>query len=297
MATPQLAILFSDISGSTKLYDTLGDNVARPLISACMERMNQSILAHGGTVIKTIGDEIMCTFPSADSAAEASIQIQEDVTDGVELNGTLHHLTIRIGFHFGTVIQEKGDVFGDAVNVSARMAALAKGGQIITTKETVDAMTPVQQSNARLLDRLTVKGKRDTIDIYELVWQEEDVTHIATGLFAATESARHKLKLNVEGQERIFELAMQPVSIGRGKRADIMINDSFASREHVRLETRRDKFVLLDTSTNGTYVESQDGNFYLRREELVLRGKGKISLGRELAENPDEFISFELLQS
>ncbi|MBV1889602.1 MAG: FHA domain-containing protein [Gammaproteobacteria bacterium] len=294
MAKPQLAILFSDISGSTSLYDRLGDAVARPLITACMAQMDSAITGHNGTVIKTIGDEIMCTFLNADDASSACIQMQEDISEGIAIEGTSHPMAIRIGFHYGPVIKEKGDVFGDAVNIAARMAALAKGGQIITTKETVAEMNPVHKSSARLLDRLTVKGKRETIDIYELIWQEEDVTHIATGLFAAPEEVG-RLKLIYEGQEKTLDLSMHPMSMGRGKRADMMVNDSFASREHVRIETRRGKFVLLDTSTNGTYVETQDGSFYLRREELVLRGKGRISLGRELAENPDQFISFETI--
>lgn len=292
MPNTELAILFSDVSGSTRLYERLGDSVARPLIAACIDQMAKAVTDNGGIVIKTIGDEVMCTLPTADAAAAAAVQIQEQIADGIEIDNKVHAITIRIGFHFGPVIHEKGDVFGDAVNIAARMAALAKGGQLITTKETVDAMSPLHSSNSRLLDRLTVKGKRETIDIYELVWQEEDVTHIATGLFSAPEQSG-TLKLVYDGHEQIIDPTKLPMSVGRGNRADMMVNDTFASREHIRFEARRGKFVLLDTSTNGTYVETAEGSFYLRREELVLRGTGKISLGRELSENPDQFITFE----
>ncbi|RLA14372.1 MAG: adenylate/guanylate cyclase domain-containing protein [Gammaproteobacteria bacterium] len=294
MSSTELAILFSDISGSTRLYDELGDDIARPLVTACMEQMSQSITANGGTVIKTIGDEVMCTLPNADLAATAAVVMQENIADGINFEGKVYPVSIRIGFHFGPVVHEKGDVYGDAVNIAARMTALAKGGQLITTKETVESMNPVHRSNARLLDRLTVKGKRNTIDIYEFVWQEDDATRIATGLFTASAPAG-KLKLTFGSEEQIIDPTMLPMSMGRGNRADMMVNDTFASREHISFESRRDKFVLLDTSTNGTYIETVDGSFYLRREEIALRGTGKISLGRELDQNPDQFISFEII--
>jgi len=296
MASSDLVILFADVSGSTRLYERLGDDIARPLIAACVDLMARAVVDQRGKVIKTIGDEVMCTLPTADDAAAAAIEIQEQISDGVEFDGKTHPITIRIGFHFGPVIHEKNDVFGDAVNVAARMAALAKGGQLITTKETVEAMNPVNKSSARLLDRLTVKGKRDTIDIYELVWQEDDATHIATGLFSAPEQSG-KLQLTYDSTVQVIDPAQLPMSVGRGNRADMMVNDTFASREHIRFESRRGNFVLLDTSTNGTYIETADGSFYLRREELALRGTGKISLGRELSENPDQFITFEVIDA
>ncbi|MEL0081996.1 MAG: adenylate/guanylate cyclase domain-containing protein [Gammaproteobacteria bacterium] len=295
MASSELVILFSDVAGSTRLYERLGDEIARPLIAACIDLMSKAVKKQGGKIIKTIGDEVMCTLPDADSAAAASIQIQEEIIDGIEVGGSMHPIMIRIGFHYGPVIHEKGDVFGDAVNVAARMAALAKGGQLITTQETVEAMSPLFKSSARLLDRLTVKGKSETIDIYELVWQEDDATHIATGLFSAPEPSA-TLKLTYDSADQIIDETRLPMSVGRGSRADMMVNDTFASREHIRFESRRGKFVLLDTSTNGTYVETAEGDFYLRREELVLRGTGKISLGRELSQNPDQFISYEIIE-
>ncbi|HEX9782105.1 MAG TPA: adenylate/guanylate cyclase domain-containing protein, partial [Opitutaceae bacterium] len=125
-----LAIVFADISGSTRLYESLGDAIARELVAQCLGVMTEYVDKHGGKVIKTIGDEIMCTFPSADQAIEASMGMQEGVTEDLpELNpNTPSTLTIRVGLHFGPAIIEGEDVFGDAVNVAARMAGLAKGG-------------------------------------------------------------------------------------------------------------------------------------------------------------------------
>ena len=252
-----LAIVFADISGSTRLYETLGDAVARELVSQCLDLMTQQITKHGGTVIKTIGDEIMCTFATGDEAVESAMAMQEVVTEDLpRINPNMpSSMTIRIGLHFGPAILEQGDVFGDAVNTAARMAGLAKGGQIITTGETAEGLSPALRSSSRHVDRITVKGKADELDIFEVIWQGEDVTRMATGLLK-TETRTASLVLRYHAEQREFDHEMGTVILGRGKKADMVINDSMASREHARIEYRRGKFILTDQSTNGTYIGS-----------------------------------------
>src|SRR4030067_2380229 len=134
--------MFADISGSTRLFETLGDATARIKVAECLDVLTDVVKRHNGIVIKTIGDEIMCTFPTADEAAKSACEmhevLQEDVTEG--MSDTTTTLAIRVGMHFGPAILEGGDVYGDAVNVAARMAAQDKGGQIITTQSTVELL-------------------------------------------------------------------------------------------------------------------------------------------------------------
>lgn len=167
-----LAIVFADISGSTRLYESLGDAVARELVSQCLDLMTEYTHKHSGTVIKTIGDEIMCTYPTADQAIESTMAMQEAVTEDLpRINpNTPAELSIRIGLHYGPCILESGDVFGDAVNVAARMAGLAKGQQIITTRDTAEALSPLLSASTRHLDRIPVKGKAEELDIFEVIW-------------------------------------------------------------------------------------------------------------------------------
>ncbi len=289
-----MAIVFADISGSTRLYETLGDAIARELVSQCLELMTKHIHKHKGVVIKTIGDEIMCTYPSAGDAVESTMEMQEAVTEDLPYinHNTPTDLAIRVGLHYGSAILEGGDVFGDAVNVAARMASLAKGQQIITTKETVDALSPLQESSTRHLDRIPVKGKAEEIDIYEVIWQPEDVTRIATGLLQPKAKNVVTMSLAYGSTRMTVDASSGVVVLGRGKKADMIVNDSMASREHARLECRRGKFYLTDQSTNGTYVLTEQGLSYLRREELELTGMGRITLGREV-EEATEFVTFE----
>src|SRR5689334_17305305 len=113
----KLAVMFADICGSTALYDRLGDDMARMLISKCISVMLDKVSTYRGTLIKTIGDEILCTFHSAEDAMNAASAMQNAIENGN--HGEENPMHIRIGFHYGDVICETGDVFGDTVNVAA----------------------------------------------------------------------------------------------------------------------------------------------------------------------------------
>ena len=293
--TTNLAILFADVSGSTRLFETLGDATARVKVSECLDTLTDVTNNHSGTVIKTIGDEIMCTFPTADDAANAATEmheeIEEDITEGV--TDTVTQLSIRVGFHFGPAIMEGGDVFGDAVNVAARMAAQAKGGQIITTQSTVDLLAPMLRASTRFVDRAPIKGKKEEIDIYEIIWQEEDVTRMATGLMEEDMKPEVKLRVKYHDKDIVLDKQRSSLVMGRSNTCDLPVNEKMASRQHVRIELRREKFFIIDQSTNGTHVliENSDEEF-LRREEMPLQGKGQISLGKSFAESPTEIVTF-----
>jgi adenylate cyclase len=292
--TTNLAILFADVSGSTRLFEVLGDATARVKVSECLDLLTDVTKNYNGTVIKTIGDEIMCTFPTADDAANASIEMHEelldDVTEGVS---DITQLAIRVGFHFGPAIMEGGDVFGDAVNVAARMAAQAKGGQIITTQSSVDLLAPMLRAASRFVDRAPIKGKKEEIDIYEIIWQEEDVTRMATGMMSEDMKPEVKLRVRYGDADIVLNKERSSLVMGRSNTCDLPINEKLASRQHVRIEMRREKFFIIDQSTNGTHVliENSEEEF-LRREEMPLQGSGKISLGKGFSEDPTEVVNF-----
>ena len=128
------------------------------------------------------------------------------------------------------------------------------------------------------------KGKADDVDIFEVIWQTDDVTRMTSGLLKNDVSKTARLSLSYDGRSVDFDAEMPVMILGRGAKADMVINDSMASREHARIECRRGKFILTDMSTNGTYVLTSDGPSYLRREDMVLIGEGKIALGRDLNE-------------
>jgi class 3 adenylate cyclase len=272
-----LCVLFADVSGSTRLYEKLGDKEALHAVERCLNRMTRATEQFKGRVVKTIGDEVMAVFDSAEAGMEAACSMQQRVHDLPPVSGI--KLAIRVGFHFGPAIEEARDVFGDTVNTAARMAGLAKAGQIITTAETVGALPQLLRQSTREIDALAIKGKKEDVRVCEVIWQEsDDLTMKSASVVAPAVAAR--LTVRHGGEERVLDASHGVFSLGRDAASDIIIADRRASRSHARIERRRDKFVLVDQSTNGTYVTFDgEAEFALKREEVILRGRGRISFG------------------
>src|SRR3989475_10256577 len=123
----QTTVLFADVSGSTKLYETAGDAAALTAIGRCIEHMRKAAESTGGRVVKTIGDEIMALFPSPDAAAGAAPEMHAPLEQLPEVGGA--KLGVRAGFHSGPGVQGEGDVVGDPGNNAPRAVEPAGRGR------------------------------------------------------------------------------------------------------------------------------------------------------------------------
>ncbi len=292
-ADPTVAVLFADIAGSARLYEKLGDAKALATISRCLVLARDAATEFGGRLVKTIGDEAMLVFPTADQAAAAAAEIQGRMC-GLEASGD-QRLAFRMGLHFGEAIERDGDMFGDSVNTAARMVALAKGGQIILSAATAETLPSSVRRHLRALDLVTLKGKEQDVGIMELTWQDPaDLTEMVMRprLQLATLELRHGERTIVLNAETMA------LTLGRDVQNDVVIADRLASRQHARIERRRDKFALIDQSSNGTYV-TFDGEreFLLHREELLLRGSGRLSFGHACEVDAGETLAFSCTDS
>jgi hypothetical protein len=270
--------MFADVSDSTRLYETLGDREALRLVSACLVAMRTAAENWGGRVVKTIGDELMCAFADAPGAAMAATEMQIAVSE------QHNPLSIRIGFDCGPVIEEREDLFGDTVNVAARIAELAQPGQILASARALELLPDHMGTTSRPLSGITVKGKTQELEIGEIVWHfSGDLTTV--GEFPDGESTEPDvqpptLRLHHVSGEKLMVGAGE-IRFGRGADNDFVIVNSKASRNHASIELRRDKFVLIDRSSNGTFV-ILDGTsvvIKLKREEFTLSGRGTIGFG------------------
>ncbi|QQS55221.1 MAG: adenylate/guanylate cyclase domain-containing protein [Candidatus Competibacteraceae bacterium] len=288
------AILFADICGSTRLFEKHGDWRARQIETRVLEVLTAGTVAHDGVVIKTIGDEIMSRFASAQQAVRAACEmhrvLKED-KDLAELN-----IAVKIGLHYGPVLVEKGDLFGDAVNVAARMVALAKADQIITTRETVACLPTDLAQMTRDLGRSWVRGKQDEMDIVEIIWHDSSsLTQMASG---GQEELRGLLfaRLVLDYRERTIEVVpgSQTFTMGRGERNNLVVDRELVSRSHADIEFRQGKFILVEHSTNGTYLLLENGaRFFVRREEFALHDCGVICLGQAVADDNPDLIHYQ----
>jgi len=287
-------ILFADVSGSTQLYEKIGDTEALRAVERCLNRIGRVVESYGGRVVKTIGDEIMAVFDSADQTFQAASEMQQRVEDLPPISGV--KLSIRLGFQYGPTIEDKEDYFGDTVNIAARMAGLAKGRQILTSAETVEALTPLLQQATRALDALSVKGKDEDVHVFEVLWQEgADLTMKTQSMIKPPKQP--KLILRHGGETLTLEAGKERAQLGRDAASDIVITDHRASRTHARIERRRDKFVLVDLSTNGTYVTFEgEMEISLKHEETILRGNGRISFGHAFNSDTREVVMFEVAE-
>jgi len=293
MTERTLAILFADVSGSTALYEKLGDRRALKAVESVLDELRAATAALEGRVVKTLGDEIMAVFPTGTAAAQAAFDMQERVSRMKPFGGL--RLGVRIGFHAGPVLEEGGDFFGDAVNTAARMATVAKSGQIVTTEATTQGLPAQILDRTRDLDRLPVKGKQGVLRLFEFLWRDdEDLTVLGTQLKAPASGAR-LLRLQHAGRALVMGADLTTVLIGRDTASDIVIAHRSASRLHGRIEHRRDNYFYTDLSTNGTYVSiAGDAEIHLRREEIMLRGQGRLAYGHSGEDARAEVVHYSL---
>jgi adenylate cyclase len=283
-----IAVLFADVSDSTQLYERLGDERALATVTRSLEVACGAAVGCGGRLVKTIGDEVMFVFSTALQAAEAAVQIQERMTELASVLGL--RLAFHVGFHYGAAIEQDGDVFGDSVNTAARLVALAKAGQILTSKSTVAVLPAYARPQLRDLHALTVKGKQHDLDVVELVWQATaDLTMV--GRMPVLQMI--EVELRHGGATTMLNAATSAITLGRDEHNDVVIRDQRASRLHARIERRHDKFALVDSSANGTYVTFEgESEFLLHRQECLLKGRGWISFGHPYEPNVGEAVSF-----
>jgi len=291
----QLAVLFADVTGSTSLYHRLGNTVAKRLVDDHLQRLVEITQDFDGVLIKTIGDEVMCTFTDVSNAARAAGEMQMAVKKmGEQADDADTRLRIQIGFHFGRVIVDDNDVFGDTVNVAARMAGMAKPEQILLTRSVVNALPDILRPTVRFYDQATVRGKLEHLEIYELIWEVSEMTMLSDQKVAMPRPEMHSaLDLRCGERELRLDKSVRNLSLGRSEFNGLQVANSLASRQHALIEFRRGRFVLIDQSVNGTYLQTAEGDrLMLKREEYVLPDSGRFSLGEELDVRPETEVIF-----
>ena len=287
----EVAIVFADVVGSTQLYDKYGDTKASETVASCLDIMKDATYQFNGTVIKTMGDEVMSTFSTADEAMGASVMMQTLITaEGKKEDGI--PVLIRIGCHFGPVVQEQNDIFGAAVHTANRMTSQAKAKQIVISGFTVEQMSPELRNQTRQIDVATVRGRLDEVALFELVWQPDEATSMLPTIDWQTKASRKASKLLLNFRDKTVEVSDQrkSINIGRADDNDLVVKGNLISRIHARIEMRRGKFMIIDQSTNGTFLQNIMGQeTFVRRDSTELASEGTIGLGR--AEEPGSTLA------
>jgi len=290
--TAQRAVLFVDVTDSTRTYERLGDTQALGLIHHLFGLLDKASARHGGAVVKTLGDGMVCVFPHADAAMQAACDMQMVAPDA-----SPERLAIKVGFTYGPVVLSEGDVFGDTVNVCARLVALGNAGQVLTTQQTVDALSPALRGRCRQMFPIRVRGRHEEIIACNVLWRTDpDLTEINLIPSTLTRTRETVLKLTHQGELRVLRSGGTGMRIGRDKDNDLVIDSHFASRVHARVYAREGHFMLVDQSSNGTYVlvDGNSAEILLRREEAVLGERGWIGLGNSATRHGDHALRYRV---
>ena len=278
--------MFADVAGSSAMYENMGDDLARERISRSLNTLISVSKRHNGKLVKTIGDEILVYFMDVDMAMMAASAMQETMED--DLTPETIGVSIRIGMQYGSTILEDGDIYGDTVNVAARISDMAKARQILCSRELAFMLGNSELTNrTRPFDRLRVKGRSEPLDVYMLYWEQDgDITNMATASSFTNPARLHRSKnLTLTCGSKKINIPHTAASfvLGRGIDCELIIQGELISRYHSKIEHRRGKFILIDQSTNGTFIKTDDGKeVFLRREEIALYGEGYISLGKQI---------------
>ena len=287
------AVLFADITDSSALYLKLGDTAARNIVTACMDTLSSVLPRFDGHSVKTLGDALMCVFPTADLAVRAAGEMQALVT---EARPGDYPVGIHIGLHYGPVIMDDHDVFGDTVNVAAYLTKVAMREQILTTEVTESALSPELQSCVRPVFHTVLKGSGRESVVYQVLWKTDriEITDVNFHSNRVIPGDVGSL-LVVLGTERVRIDQWRPsIKIGRSQECDLVVPDRYASRQHLTIRAMRTRFYLIDHSINGTYVTLHGGEeVYVLRGEVPLDRSGSVSLGRSRSDGATAIVSFD----
>jgi adenylate cyclase len=272
-------ILFADICDSMPIYEESGDESALAVIAQCLDELADLATRHGGKVIRSKGDDVLCIFELPASALDAAEAMVDAYGSGIP--------TIHVGIHAGPVIRARQDIYGDAVNVAARMLALAKPGEIVASQDVIDALPEDERDRLAPLGNQMVKGKQERIEVYSLVHDEGAATQMIRGSGeqdsdAPPETVMQSVAVELEYNGQIVTVHDgDRCLIGRAQRCDLVVLDLSVSREHARIDVHSGRATLTDQSSTGSWIlDDEGGHTTLRRETGTLGKRGIIRLGR-----------------
>lgn len=289
-----LTLLFVDIVDSSRLYSERGDEKAQAIILGGVDILKDVVAQYYGTVIKTIGDEVMATFEDPAGAVKAAL-FMVSILKATPLSDEGDTVNVKVGLHTGSVILKDGDVFGNTVNTAARIVAQAKPRQVLVSGQTKAAIGANVPATTRFVDHLNLKGITEIFDLYEIL--SADVEDVENMTFVVDkEDADEMLTTYVvshAASEIILDANNPTVRCGRDPANHVIVNEKAISRFHARLDWEKGKLTLTDQSINGTHVTFDDGeSVHVHREKFTLSGAGTINLGRPAAVDQALLIKF-----
>lgn len=296
-------LLFADVCGNVSLFERLSDSEALYAIDRCLKRMGRSIDGYSGRIVETGGKEMLVTFTAAEDACLAAIDMQQRVADLPPMSG--HKLSIRIGLHSGEIQQVGAQLRGRSISTAARIIGAAESDQILCSGKLIEELSPLSSiSSHPLPNHPLLREEGRDFRLHQIYWPPlnhplDSLTATRVGdtpIYPSDNNSIGRLCIRYQGKAFLLDEKSPTLNIGRDVSNELFVEDKKASRLHARVERREDGYVLVDTSTNGTFV-GQPGQreIMLRRNEYLLPPRGKLSFGASTNDPTSMVAEFEYL--
>lgn len=271
------AILIADVTGSTPLYVKHGDAVASRIVHDCVQQMQRIAIEAGGSFVRSKGDDVLCVFDLPDQALQAARRILEvGETGDVSLHGALH---------WGPVVWHENELFGNAVNIVARLASRAAENEVLMSQTFADRLTRRLDLTLRPMGELTLKGTEKPLPVLGMrAGGDDGSTQILfrSGTVAQAEGRtrnRAAIRLSHGAWQRIVTEG-QAVTMGRAATCDLVFSEAWISRTHATVTVRDGLVELTDQSAAGcTLTFARAETYFVCRQTVALNGVGLIELG------------------
>lgn len=290
MERVDLAILLVDISGSTALYRRRGDVEARRRVLAELDRLSARLSAAGGSVVARKGDDVLGVAATpAQALAAAQAMLEEGPDPELDIHG---------GLHFGPVLRTAADIHGDAVNLTARLAARAKPGEFCVSADFAGRLDAERAAALRPLGRLAFKGIVAPLAAFSLTDESSGARTVRLDPHDPSPAAAREVTALVLRHRGGSVRMREKLTLGRSADCDLVLDRPWVSRVHARLRMGLGQVLLQDLSSVGTWLAGTGGReLVLRRETVPLPESGAISLGLATRDPRAETIEFEVVRS
>jgi class 3 adenylate cyclase len=297
-------VVFADLTGSTGVFEALGNEKATRAITKLTQWIGEVCNAHGGRVVKNLGDGVLAVFPQGPLAIAAVVEMQRFHLKRMMEWPLKLRMRLQVGVACGEVIEVEGDTYGDAVNVASRLSDLSGADQIWATDSVIEQFSaPPDGVRFRSLGPINIRGKAESRVVFRVEWQEEVHTGLLTApadlgqLGRPVGALEGRIELNWLDQRLSVNSSELPIHLGRAAEAEFMVNDQRVSRLHASIEWRGGTFLLTDLSSFGTWVRfaGSQTELALRRNDCVLHGSGDIALGAPFDDFTVPTVSFTLV--
>jgi adenylate cyclase len=302
----EMTVVFADLTGSTGVFESLGNVKATQAITRLTHWIGQVCEAHDGRVVKNLGDGVLMVFPKNLSAVEAVTEMQRVHQTRIRHWPEQLKMRLQVGMARGAIVEQDGDCFGDAVNVASRLSDLSGPEQILVTDAVIRDLAIDTMVRFRCLGAMDIRGRTEACVVHRIEWQSDVMSAYLTqpaGLnslpvvMPGTQSAA--IALSWLDIRIVFPSDRLPIFLGRDKASQFIVQDPRVSRWHAKISWRAGKYYLEDVSSYGSWIRFADNPSIvaLRRQECLLLQAGEVALGASFDDFTAPTVSFNFLEA